>query len=460
MKHWFKDQHFRSLLKNTSYLGVSKIVAAVAGIATLAFAGRGLGVILFGTLILITSYIKAVSGIAKFQSWQLIVRYGGAGATQGDPEHFQVATGFAFALDMVSGIGGMIIGAALLPLIGERVGIHPNYLWLAMLYCTLLPIMAAATPDGVLRVLNRFDLMSWGDTISPITRAILTCIAFLSGASFPVYVGIWFCTDLIGNLYAWILGWRELKRHGLLEGIRPTLKPTVLPGAWRFAIDVNLATSVQAVWGPIGRLVVGSLLGPAGAALFRVASTLADSAQKPADLLGKAFYPEVMRMDLSSGRPWKLMLRGTALISGIALIAITVVLIGGRPLMALLFGKAFVGAYAPLVILMAIPFIGIFSFPLSPMLYALGRSGAPLKAKLLGSAVFFVTIAPLSWAWDVVGAAIALVLANLVNTATMMVQLRGEHRRVRAPVRSAHTNRIMNSRADSLHEMDRQNSGR
>jgi O-antigen/teichoic acid export membrane protein len=205
----------------------------------------------------------------------------------------------------------------------------------------------------------------------------------------------------------------------------------VLAGAWRFAIEVNLTTSVQAIWGPIGRLVVGGLLGPAGAALFRVASTLADSAAKPADLLGKAFYPEIIRMDLTSNKPWKLMLRGTALISAVAVLAILLMLIGGKPLMALIFGKAFLGAYAPLVILMAIPFIGIFSFPLTPMLYALGRSDAPLKAKLLGSAIFFVTIAPLSLAWDVVGAAIALVLANVVNSAAMMVHLRGEHRRVR-----------------------------
>ena len=59
--------------------------------------------------------------------------------------------------------------------------------------------------------------------------------------------------------------------------------------------------------------MVGGLLGPAGAALFRVASSLSDSASKPADLLAKAFYPEVVRMDLSTKKPWKLMLRGTAL---------------------------------------------------------------------------------------------------------------------------------------------------
>jgi O-antigen/teichoic acid export membrane protein len=431
MRHWLKDQHFRSLLKNSSYLGISKAVAAICGVATLAFAGRGLGVLMFGTLILITSYVKAVSGIAKFQSWQLIVRYGGHGVAHGDPEHFKVATGFAFALDVVSGIGGLLIGAALLPFIGEWVGIGQQYLWLGLLYCTVLPIMASATPDGVLRVLNRFDLISWSGTLSPIVRAILAGIAFVTHARFPVYVAIWFVTDVIGSLYPWYLGWRELRRNRLLEGIRPTLKPDVLPGAWRFAIDVNLASSVQAVWGPIGRLVVGGLLGPAGAALFRVASTLADSAQKPSDLLGKAFYPEVMRMDLTSKHPWKLMLRGTAAVGAVALLAILIMLLGGKPLMQLIFGKEFLGAYAPLVILMVIPFIGIFSFPLTPMLYALGRSDGPLKAKLLGSALFFVTIAPLSWQWGVVGAAIALVLANVANSAAMMVQLRGEHRRVR-----------------------------
>jgi O-antigen/teichoic acid export membrane protein len=125
------------------------------------------------------------------------------------------------------------------------------------------------------------------------------------------------------------------------------------------------------------------------------------------------------------------MMRGTALVSFVMLIAIALMLIGGKPLMTLIFGKDFGGAYEPLVILMVIPFLGIFSFPLSPMLYALGRSDGPLKAKLLGSGIFFVTIAPLSWQFGVVGASIALVLANLVNTAAMMVQLWGEHRRVR-----------------------------
>jgi O-antigen/teichoic acid export membrane protein len=432
MKHWFKDQHFRSLLKNSGYLAVSKVVAAIAQIITISLAAHALGLLLFGALILIDSYAKAVSGIAKFQSWQLIVRFGGR-ALHGEHEDFKASTGFAFALDAISGVGGMLVAVALLPFAAPWVGIKPDQLWLAMFYCTLLPVMAAATPTGVLRTLDRFDLISWQDTLTPISRLILIAIVYAAGAPFAAYIVCWYATSLAGELYGWFLAARELRRRGLLEGIRPTLRPDRLPGAWRFAIHVNLTASVQAAWGPIARLIVGGLLGPAGAALFRVASVLSDGASKPADLLAKAFYPEVVRMDLTTGKPWKLMLRGTALASALALVAILILLLGGKPLVSFLFGRDFVGAYEALVILMLVPLLSIFSFPLPPMLYALDRPDGPLKARVAGTILFFLAIAPLALRFGVDGAAVALVLGNVATVATMMWQLRGEHRRVRRP---------------------------
>jgi len=431
MKHWFRDQHFRSLLKNTSYLAISRGIAAVCSLATLAMAGRGLGVLLFGMLILITSYTRAASGLAKFQSWQLIVRYGGQGLATGNPEQFKSSTGFAAALDILSGVIGMIIAVALLPFIANLVGISQQYLWLAMLYCTLLPTMGAASPNGVLRTLDRFDLISWSSTLTPISRAVLALVAFISHAPLAVYVAIWFVTDLAGDMYQWFLAWRELRRHDLHVGLRPTLRPTDLPGAWKFAIQINLAVGVQTVWGPIARLAVGGLLGATGAALFRIASSLADSAQKPADLLGKAFYPEIVRMDLKTKKPWKLMFRSAALATAIAALGVLILVIGGKPLIGLLFGKDFLGAYAPLMVLMLVPVLGVLSFPLAPMLYALGKAGAPLRAKIAASLVFFISLAPLCWAFGVMGAAIAFVLANAMNVGIMIVQVSGHYRRLR-----------------------------
>ena len=70
MKHWFKDQHFRSLLKNSGYLAASKVVALVAQIATMSLAAHALGVLLLGTLIILTfdpakGHSAIVGGLVK-----------------------------------------------------------------------------------------------------------------------------------------------------------------------------------------------------------------------------------------------------------------------------------------------------------------------------------------------------------------------------------------------------------
>ena len=431
MKRWFKDQHFKSLLKNSGYLAASKGIAAVAGLATLAFAGRSLGLLLFGTLVLITSYVKAASGLSKFQSWQLIVRYGGQALTTGEAEEFKTSTGFAFALDVVSGFGGMVIAILLLPLIGQWVGITNEYLLAAMLYCTLLPTMGAATPIGVLRSLDRFDLISWQGTSYPIARAIMAGIAWGMNAPFEAFLAIWFVTDLGGDIFLWFLAWRELKRRRLLSGIRPTLRPTTLPGAWRFAIHVNLTASLITAWGPIARLVIGGLVGPAGAAIYRVAASLADSAQKPADLLARAYYPEVVRMDIATKKPWKLMIRGMALATSMGVLSVLILVVGGRALVDVIFGAEFLPAYPILLVLMIAPLLGMVSFPLPSMLYTLDRPDAPLTARLIGTILYFAIVAPLAWRFGVIGAAVAFVLGYAVMVAVMAIQLTGEYRRVR-----------------------------
>jgi len=137
-------------------------------------------------------------------------------------------------------------------------------------------------------------------------------------------------------------------------------------------------------------------------------------------------------MDLTSKKPWKLMLRSAALATAIAAVGVLVIILGGKPLIGLLFGKAFLGAYEPLLVLTLVPVLGVLSFPLAPMLYALGKAGGPLRARLIASLVFFVALAPFSLAFGVVGAAIAFVLATATNVGVMIAQLLGQYRRRRA----------------------------
>jgi O-antigen/teichoic acid export membrane protein len=431
MRHWFKDQNMRSLLKNSSYLGASRVVAAVASLITLAFTGRALGVEMFGLLILIHSYVEAASSLTKFQSWQLVVRYGGDVLVSDDPTEFKIATGFALGLDLASGFLGMVAAMVLLPFIGHWFGIPNQYLLIAILYCTLLPTMASLTASGVLRALDRFDLISWSGSVYPIVRAVLAGIAWFLDWPFEAYILIWYVTDLGGDLYLAYLTWRELKRRNLHRGIRPILRPKSLPGAWRFAIHVNLTASLMGAWGPLARLIVGGLLGPAAAALYRIASNLADAVQKPTDLLSRAYYPEIARMDLSTKKPWKLMLRGSALAAGVGVAAILIMVVVGQPLIDLVFGESFAGAYPPLMVLMLVALLLVISFPFAPMLYALDRPDSPLFARIAGTLLYLIIVAPFTWQFGLNGAAAAFVVGNAAMVAVLAIQLRNEYMRVR-----------------------------
>ncbi|MGI8704866.1 MAG: lipopolysaccharide biosynthesis protein [Sphingomicrobium sp.] len=432
MRHWFEDRHMRSLLKNSSYLGASRVVAAIAAVATLAFTGRGLGVTLFGLLILIHSYAQAASSLSKFQTWQIIVRYGGQGLAAGRPEDFKLATGFSFGLDIVSGIIGMLLAMAILPFIGGWFGIPDRYMLFAILYCALIPTMQGMTPGGVLRTLDRFDLVAWQGTTYPIARMILAGIAFALDSPFEVYLAIWFVTRLAGDLFLWWLAWRELKGRDMTDSLRPILSPHPLKDAWKFAIRVNVTSSLTAAWGPIARLIVGGLLGPASAAIYMVAATLADSAQKPTDLLARAFYPEVMRMDVATKRPWNLMLRSAALAAMFGIVGVLVAVLAGEPLIRLIFGDQFEAAYPVLIVLVFAPFLIMISFALPPMLYALHRDDAPLTARVVGTIVYFAIVAPLAWEFGLTGAAAAFVIGTAVMVAVLTIQLWREYRRVRA----------------------------
>ena len=431
MKHWFKNSSFRSLLKNSSYLALSRIVSAICGVATLAFAGRGLGPTSFGLLVLIHSYALLASGIAKFQSWQLVINYGAPALHRDDPKPFHESIGFALGLDIYSGLIGMAVAIAVLPWVGPWFQIPSELIPFAMIYCILLPTMGAATPIGVLRTLDRFDLVGWQSTVTPIMRAGLACIAWWNDAPFLAYMGIWFITDLSGDLFIWFLAWRELRRRGLMTGIRPLLRPRNLEDAWRFAINVNLATSLNAARGPLANLLVGVILGPAAAGLYRIGKTIAQSIDKPADLLNKAFYPEVVRLDFASKHPWKLMLRAIALSSMIAGLACAVILIGGEYLVTVLFGEKYQGSYVVAVTMLIATFLGVVTFPVTPMLYALRHTEVPLVGDALGVGVLLLMLYPLCIWLGLIGAGLSFMFGSIVSIAWRVSALRRHYVRLR-----------------------------
>lgn len=432
MNSWFRDSAMRAIVRNTSLLGVSKGAAALATLAVLAVAARDLGPTGVGWLLLVHSYAMAASSLTHFQSWQVIVRFGSRPLVEGDSGPFKRAVSFALGLDLLTGIGGMLLAMALLPWLAGWFGIPAELQTAALLYCLLIPTMASGAANGVLRALDRFDLIALQSPIDAFTRLGLVAVAFLLDQPVLVYLLIWAVSDLLGDLYLWFAAIRELKRRDLLRGIRPRLRSHALDGGWRFALAVNLTASVNSAWGPIARLLVGGLLSPAATGLYRVASSLIDAVQSPIDLMAKAVHPELMRLDPSSRRPWELMLRTMALGTGAALLAWLLIGLFGEQLLRLIFGAAFAPAAPLLFVLLILPVIATLAFPLPAMFYSLGWPSGPLVANIVGALIFVGSLPLLTARMGLVGAGVAIVLGRFVSLLVMSGSLAFLYRRSRS----------------------------
>lgn len=423
MSHWLRDQAFRSILKNASYLGSSKAVGAVLNLAALAFAGRGMTPELFGVLAVILAYVDGVSTVVEFQTWQTVVRFGTPALASGDLERFKDATRFSFALDIVAAVVAFVGAVILLPLLGHAVGIARSDLFIALVYCTLIPISSPSTPIGVLRALDRFDLLAAQKIVRPLLRAIGGAIAYFMGWGLAGFAAAWYIAEAVGEGCIWFIMARELRRRGIRGALRPSLfkAPRQIRDAWNFAWTTSFSTSIQSVWGPGANLLVGIVLGPTAAGLFKIADSLFRAAGRPAGFLDQSFYPEIMRLDPASKRPWKLALRSSAMVGGIAIALAAVFFIGGKPLIDLVFGHKYDGAYDLLQVMLLALIVSTIAFPLKSLLYMASRQRAALIAQIIATAGYMALLFVSMLAFGLIGVALAYVGGQVLQALCMLV---------------------------------------
>jgi len=405
------DRVFRAVLKNAASLGTAKIVGAVIGLGALVCATRTLTAAEFGTLMLIHTYALGVGALTKFQSWQMILKFGGRPYELGNRDIPAQAIRFALGLDIVSGLLGAAIGVAALGYSSAFFGIALPYRADAMIYCTLIPTMTAATPTGVLRLLDRFDLISRQQIVTPVLRGIGAFAGWMTGAGLPAFLMTWYLADLAGDVVLWVMSIIELRRRDMHHALRPSLiqAPRGLDGVWRFVWLTNLNTTLDACWSPLGNLVVGGVLGPVAAGRYKIATTLLDSAVKPARFLEKGFFPEIMRLDPTSTQPWRLALKTGALSAGLGLV-LTVIIWSGGPSLISLFGQKYIASSDVMTIMSLALIFSMGGFPLESLLYMAGQARMVLLAQIVSVMLYMAAFTFLSRGCGLIGAAWAYVL--------------------------------------------------
>ena len=396
IKHWFSDGVFRRIFKNAGLMLTGRAANGVMGLITLSIMARGLGAEVFGIVVLVQTYVLVISGLTTFQSWQALIRYGAISLKSEDPCEFQNLLKFTMVLDVIGIVIGLAVGYLAAPLIGPFLKWNSDVVVYAQAYSFLILFTVIATPIGVLRLFDRFDLLTFQASIAPLCRMIGVSIALALDAPLWGYLVAWFVAGGVGGIALIVLGWLEVSRRGRLVNMSWSFRGLSRghDSIWRFSIVSNFHSSLQLVTGHMAVFLVGFVAGPTAAGLYKIAKDVSTTLTKPAEMLNQSIYPEFAR--LGSEAHWhafpRLILRSGALGGGAGLTLLAICYVAGEAFLSLIFGADFTAASGVLTLLVAAATLTIAGFSMDPALYAMGRPGIPLQVNIVAVLGIFLPL--------------------------------------------------------------------
>lgn len=401
----------RRVVTNAGMLLGGRAVNAVLGLAYMAIAARALGATTLGVLVLIQAFAQFLGDVVEFQSWQTVLHYGARPLAEGRTRDFQRVLRLSLLLDLASALLAVALGVAGAILFAGLLGWGDSEAPTAAVYMVSIIFMVSATPLGLLRLFDRFDVLARQAALLSAIRVAVGVVALVVSPTLQGFLVAW----AAGTAGAWFYlagsAFGELRRRGLLAGF--SWKGPLadgMPGVWRFAWNTNLASTLDVAFTHLVTLIVGGLIGPTQAAFWRIGRQVADAIAKPAKLLTPALYPELARLQAENRQAtmWRLARNVGLMAGGFGAVLLAVSAVAGPGLLTLVLGEAFAPAGAIMTWQVAAAVIGVFALPLEPMLISLGKPGASVRVRLAVSIAFLAVLPFLVERFGLIGAGAGL----------------------------------------------------
>ena len=416
---WFAEGPLRRLIGNASLLAGGRSLNGIFNLAAMTLIVRSVGLEMFGILVLVHAVMSTISDVAKFQSWQAVLRFGTSAIEQERTLDFRRLVKLTILLDFGAAMLGILIAVIATPLIAPRFDWPPEWIPMIQLYALSIFFMVTATPTGLLRLFDRFDLLSVSNAMGSFVRVLGGLWVVVYGGSLELLLMIWFISTAVSGL--WLMGhaFRGLSKRGLFQGPRLGYRGLTEghEGIVRFVLTTQANSTLSASTRRFPAVVVGLLLTPAAAGLYDISRQVTTLLSRFAKVMKPAIYPEFARLDVQNDVQGirQLMLRSMLLMAGAGTVLVAPLIIFGRPLLGFVFGEEVVAAYGLVVVLALAAAVRLLAFPLEPALISMGHAGVALRVRFVTVSVFLICLFTLIPRIGLVGAGYAGLAAALAS---------------------------------------------
>ncbi|MEM9011705.1 MAG: hypothetical protein AAGE18_10790 [Pseudomonadota bacterium] len=397
----------RRLGQTALFLLGSRAAFGVVNLLAAAVAVHAVGLAAFGAVVLCHAVARLVGETLRFQSWQAILTFGTPMLDRGEGGALRRLLGTTIALDVAAlalALGLLMIFA---PMLGAALGWPPAVQEWVRLYALAAIFMTSATPTGVLRLIDRFDILNWQHALNALIRLGGALAVLGLGLGLDALFMVWFGAAVLSG--GWMIARAALLGRAMLRALPEGAGEPRPEGFWRFVFSTNLSSSVSGALLHGSTLAVGAVLGPAASALYAIARQISDALAKPAKLLAPVMLPAFSetRSDAVGGAP--ALVSRTLGLGALAMAAIVVaVALGGDLLLATAFGEEALAAHALLFLAATAAAITLCGFALEPAILAARRADLALMLSLSAAVVYAALMVWLLPSLGLLGAGAAL----------------------------------------------------
>ena len=381
----------KRVLKNFGIVLRGRGIAAVFTLAATALMAHALSATEFGLVILLHTYVLAVRGFLNFRTYEAIVRFGVPLHENDDREGLKRLFRSTTVVDMASAIVATVVGVSAASIAGSFLHWDAQMVSLAGLYSLVMLTTVINTPNGILRLYDRFDALSVFYTVGPAIRIIGVMIAWSMDASMFVYIAIWAAAFVLENTWLYIRGHLEFRKHleghiwqgGSWKEIRDTS-----PEFRHFIGVVYWQTNIDLLPKHLAVLLAGSLLGPAAAGMFRLARDFSSILSKPAMMLREVLFPDLARILHTQAEGFRqLGFRAVMAAGAVGLLLVLLSIPAGGPVLGIIGAEYTVAAPLLTLMLLAATF-ELAGSPLRAAAYAMGKVGQVLRIHLASVLIY------------------------------------------------------------------------
>lgn len=321
-----KIPSYRGSLRRSGYnvlkLLSGKIINVPLGLAQIYLTTRLIGDKGYGFLVLIYAFGQLVGDVAEFQSWQTVLHYGLKPYQNKDLPLFQRVLRFSFLLDACSATFALVVSVLIAINFSNILGWPPEWHYLGIIFSFSVLFTTSATANGVLLLLNRYDLLAIQGTTTTTVRFLgIAFLTLIHGGMLGAVI-VWTFATFMNFITIFVTALYQLYKQGFLKGFFNRINDGLtkdLPGIWKFAWNTNINMTFSLVSAHITAQIIGSMLGTVQNARYSIANKISEAIAKPVIMLQSTLYPEMTR-SWQGSKPshlYKMALQITLLTGGI-----------------------------------------------------------------------------------------------------------------------------------------------